>query len=67
MAIKDEISELFNLILNHAEDIEFLNFSIRMKNGTIIQYKMDKKKEFKNQLREAMQKLKDHNKGSSKK
>ena len=58
MAVKEEINELFNMINNHADDIEFLNFFIRMKNGTIFKYKMDKKKEFKLKLKEAMKKNK---------
>jgi hypothetical protein len=52
MPLKEEINELFNMINNHSDDIEFLNFVIRMKNGTIFKYKMDKKKEFRIRLKE---------------
>ncbi len=57
MVLKDEIKELFNLINSHTEEIEFLNFFIRMQNGTIFKYKMDKKKEFRIKLRDEVRKL----------
>jgi hypothetical protein len=62
MALKEEINELFNLINNHTDEVEYLNFFIRMKNGTIFKYKMDKKKEFRIKLKEELQKMKQNKK-----
>jgi hypothetical protein len=67
MALKEEINELFNLINNHTDEIEFLNFFIRMKNGTIFKYKMDKKKEFKIKFKEQMKKIEQNKKINKKK
>jgi hypothetical protein len=59
MGIKEEIDEVFKLVRFHTDDIEQLNIFIRMKNGTIFRYKIDKKKEFRLKLKEGLQKLKD--------
>ncbi len=56
MGLKEELNELFGMINNRTEDIEFVNFSIRMKNGTVFKYKMDKKKEFRIKMKEEEQK-----------
>jgi len=66
MALKEEVNELFNLINNHTDEIEHLNFFIRMKNGTVIKYNMDKRKEFKIKLKEELKKLKQNKKNSKK-
>jgi hypothetical protein len=58
MAIKEEIDEVFNLVKFHTDDIEQLNIFIRMKNGTVFKYKIDKKKEFRIRLKEEMEKSK---------
>jgi hypothetical protein len=63
--LKEELNELFTMINNRTEEIEFVNFSIRMKNGTIFKYKMDKKKEFRIKLKEES-KITEENKKSKK-
>ena len=62
MSLKEEVKELFNLINNHTDEIEHLSFFIRMKNGTIFKYKMDKKKEFKIKLKEKLKEWKQNKK-----
>ena len=62
MSLNEEVNELFNLIKNHTEEIEHLSFFIRMKNGTVFKYKMDKKKEFKLKLKEELNKWKQNKK-----
>ena len=58
MSLKEEVNELFDLINNHTDEIEHLSFFIRMKNGTIFKYKMDKRKEFKIKLKEKLKEWK---------
>lgn len=58
MSLHEEINELLNLVNNHTEEIAHLNLYIKMKNGTVFKYKMDKRKEFKLRLKEEMKKRK---------
>jgi hypothetical protein len=62
MGLKEELHELFTMINNRTDDIEFVNFIIRMKNGTVFKYKMDKKKEFRIKLKEELQKSEERKK-----
>lgn len=62
MSLHEEINELLNLVNNHTEEIAHLKFFIKMKNGTVFKYKMDKRKEFKHQLKEELAKLKNDSK-----
>jgi predicted membrane channel-forming protein YqfA (hemolysin III family) len=44
MKILDEIREIFNLILNHSEDVSRMRFEARMKNGSTFRYSFDRQK-----------------------
>ncbi len=59
MGIKEEIDEVFKLVRFHTDDIEQLNIFIRMKNGTVFRYKIDKKQECRLKFKEGLQTLKD--------
>lgn len=58
MNIQDEIKQLFNLILNHPEDIEKLKLFIKMRNDTAFKYDMDRKKEDRVNIKEKIRKQK---------
>ncbi|HPO49541.1 MAG TPA: hypothetical protein PLO89_04370 [Spirochaetota bacterium] len=58
MNIQDEVKQLFNLILNHPEDIEKLKLFIKMRNDTVFKYDMDRKKEDKVNIKEKIRKQK---------
>lgn len=45
MAINDELREMMNMILEHPDEIERLNFFLKLKNGTTINYKVDRRRE----------------------
>jgi hypothetical protein len=45
MSMNDEIREIFSMILNHPDEINQLNFYVRLNNGTIFRYHVDRKKE----------------------
>lgn len=44
MKILDEIREIFNLILDHSEDVSRMRFEARMKNGSSFRYSFDRQK-----------------------
>ena len=44
MKILDEIREIFNLILEHSEDVSRMRFEARMKNGSSFRYSFDRQK-----------------------
>lgn len=50
MSIQEEVKDLFNMIMNHPDEIYKLNLWIKLKNGTFFNYKIDKKKEEKANL-----------------
>lgn len=45
MAINDDLKEMMKMILEHPDEIERLNFFLKLKNGTTINYKVDRKRE----------------------
>ena len=52
MTLQEELNDIFNMIQNHSDEIENINFYVRMKNGTVFKYKMDKQKEFRLKLKD---------------
>jgi hypothetical protein len=45
VAIHDEVQQLIKIILEHPEEIDRLKLFARMRNGNVIRYKMDRRKE----------------------
>ncbi|HOJ64569.1 MAG TPA: hypothetical protein PLE45_09125 [Spirochaetota bacterium] len=58
MTIQDEVKDLFNMILQHPDEIYKLNLFIKLKNGTLFSYKIDKKLEDNLLLKERIRKQK---------
>lgn len=51
MAIENELRELINIIMEYPDEIEKLNLFVKLKNGTIFKYKVDRIKELQINLR----------------
>ena len=58
MNIQEEVKDLFNMILQHPDEIYKLNLFIKLKNGTLFSYKIDKKLEDNLLLKERIRKQK---------
>lgn len=58
MTIQEEVKDLFNMILQHPDEIYKLNLFIKLKNGTLFSYKIDKKLEDNLLLKERIRKQK---------
>lgn len=43
----DELRQVLSLVLTHNEDLEKLNLYIKLRNGNVFKYKIDKVKEMK--------------------
>ncbi|MBP7552456.1 MAG: hypothetical protein KA885_03445 [Spirochaetes bacterium] len=50
MSIQEEVKDLLGMILNHPDEIYRLKLSVKLKNGTYFNYRIDKKKEERAQL-----------------
>ncbi len=55
MALLEDFKAMVNGLIDHADDILFLDLKVKMKNGNYIHYRVDHKKEQK--LREKLAKL----------
>ena len=58
MGIQNEVKDFFDMISQHPDQIDKLNLFVRLKNGTIFNYKMDRRKEDKILLAEQIRKQK---------
>lgn len=47
MSMDDELSQILSLVLNHNENIDKLNLFIKLKNGNVFKYKLDRVKQMK--------------------
>ncbi|HBD93882.1 MAG: hypothetical protein A2015_11700 [Spirochaetes bacterium GWF1_31_7] len=47
MSMDDELRQILSLVLTHNEDLEKLHLYIKLKNGNVFKYKVDKVKEMK--------------------
>lgn len=47
MSVDDELKQILNLVLTRNEDVEKLNLFIKLKNGNVFNYKIDRVKELK--------------------
>jgi len=55
MALLEDFKSMVNSLIDHADDILFLDLKVRMKNGNSIHYRVDHKKEQK--LREKLARM----------
>ena len=56
MKVLEEIREIFNLILDHSEDVSRIRFEARMKNGAAFRYQFDRQKWEKEQQKDKVPK-----------
>ncbi len=56
--IYDEIKSLFEMLLNHPDELDKVNCYIRLRNGNSFHYKMDKKRQERWELREQIRRHK---------
>lgn len=62
MSIRAEMNEFFKLIMEHPDEIEKTNLYIKLKNGTVFRYKLDKRKEDKLKMKAEAKRIKEEEK-----